>query len=121
MNFLDFLKQDNVDDFDLIEKAMSVKSEKEAREIMRQLRQHYRSDEYFGENTEQDLLKMIKDMLGYRASYYSDKVRLNVEKYFNTAHPIFGKLSEMGKPSAAEAYNCGLRNITLKQLRSEKG
>lgn len=119
MNLLEFLKSDELSDFDLINKAMTVSSEKEAREITRQLMQIYRSLDYYKENPEADLKKHLKEFLGYRAASYGDKVRLNVEKYFDTAHPIFGKLSEMGKPTASEAYQCGLRNITLQQLRSE--
>ena len=115
MSFLNFLKSENQEDISLYEKAMKVSSDKEAREIMRQLKQTHRT----ANTIEEELDKNLREFLGYRAASYDDNVRRRVEKYFNTEHPYFGKLSLLGKPTASEAYQCGLRNITLQQLRSE--
>lgn len=46
--------------------------------------------------------------LGYYAGYYSPEVRARVERLFNCAHPIFGRIAERGSPSADEALQAGI-------------
>lgn len=46
--------------------------------------------------------------LGYYAGYYDDETRKRVERLFKCAHPIFGKIEEVGAPSAEEALQAGL-------------
>lgn len=46
--------------------------------------------------------------LGYYAGYYSDETRRKVEQLFHCAHPIFGKITEVGAPTAEEAMQAGM-------------
>lgn len=46
--------------------------------------------------------------LGYWAGYYDNATRERVERLFNCAHPVFGKIAEVGPPSPAEALAAGM-------------
>ena len=47
--------------------------------------------------------------LGYYAGYYSSETREHVERLFACSHPVFGKIAELGEPTAKEALEAGLR------------
>jgi hypothetical protein len=62
--------------------------------------------------------------LGYFAGYHDDNTRRRVETLFNCAHPVFGKIVEMGTPTPEEAFRLGQemasgRTTTLADLRKE--
>lgn len=46
--------------------------------------------------------------LGYWAGYCSDETRERVERLFRCAHPMFGRIAEVGPPTPAEALAAGL-------------
>lgn len=46
--------------------------------------------------------------LGYYAGYYDSETRERVERLFNCAHPVFGKIAEKGAPSTEMALAAGL-------------
>jgi hypothetical protein len=77
---------------------------------MEMLRREPRNDDMTAE-------QICKTNIGYWAGYYGSDVRERVERLFGCAHPIFGSISQDGKPSNAEAYQCGVQNKTLKEIR----
>lgn len=46
--------------------------------------------------------------LGYFAGYYGHETRERVERLYNTAHPVFGKISDNGPPTMEEAMMAGV-------------
>jgi hypothetical protein len=46
--------------------------------------------------------------LGYYAGYYDDETRARVERMFNCAHPVFGRIADVGLPTADQAFAAGL-------------
>lgn len=47
--------------------------------------------------------------LGYWAGYYDHATRERVERLFNCAHPVFGRIAEVGPPTPAEALVAGTK------------
>jgi hypothetical protein len=47
--------------------------------------------------------------LGYYAGYYSDETRARVEHLYGCSHPVFGKIAEVGPPTAEEALRAGMK------------
>lgn len=100
----------------IVETAMYVDSRVKAKACL-----NYMLKEYKKANpglTDEEMLKSIKSKLGYYASYYGLDVRHRVEKIYDTEHPVFGKITEMGEPSSEEALQCGMYGLTLKELRN---
>lgn len=64
--------------------------------------------------------QLAKTNLSYYAGYYDDETRERVERLFDCEHPIFGRLSEMGKPTGEESFQCGMQRKTLKEIRNKK-
>ena len=50
-----------------------------------------------------------RENLGYYAGYYSNETRERIERLFQCAHPIFGKIAERGAPTAQEAFAAGMQ------------
>jgi hypothetical protein len=69
-----------------------------------------------GETAEQ----IVNANLGYFAGYYSDETRKRVEKLFCCSHPIFGSISQNGRPSSEEAFECCKKRKTLKEIRKNE-
>lgn len=72
-----------------------------------------------------DAMKNAKSNIAYHAAYYNDEVRERIERLFNCEHPLFGKISVLGPPTADEAIELGVRAgsnnfTTLEQLRKTK-
>lgn len=42
--------------------------------------------------------------LGYFAGYYDSETRERVERLFNCAHPVFGKIAYNGTPTPEQAF-----------------
>jgi len=57
--------------------------------------------------------------LGYWSGYYKFEVQKRVEKLFGAVHPIFGSFLNKKPPTAKEAFQCGVENKTLKEIREE--
>ena len=68
--------------------------------------------------THEEAIRRTKSNLGYYAGYNSNEVRERVEELFECEHPVFGKIKELGPPTTKEAFDCGFKRITLKELRS---
>jgi hypothetical protein len=47
--------------------------------------------------------------LGYWAGYYDHTTRERVERLFNCAHPIFGRIAEVGPPTPDKALLAGVQ------------
>lgn len=45
--------------------------------------------------------------LGYYAGYYDEETRKRVEHLFRCAHPVLGKIEQVGAPTAEEALQAG--------------
>ena len=78
--------------------AMTIIDQKEADEYFEKLVAH--SMDCFG-NTREEAEKNERHNLGYYAGYYDHETRERVEKLFNCAHPIFGKVAN-GKPTGSQ-------------------
>jgi len=64
--------------------------------------------------------------LGYYAGYHDKETRLRVETLFKCAHPVFGKIAELGEPTPEEAFKLGQQwskdnNGTLADMRKRQG
>jgi hypothetical protein len=59
--------------------------------------------------TRKEAEKTERQNLGYYAGYYDSATRGRVERLFDCAHPVFGKISEKGPPTADEAMEAGAR------------
>lgn len=81
-------------------------------EIMKKQQSKFLSDE--------EILRAVKHNIGYVAGYRTFANRIRVELLFDCEHPVFGKVSIMGEPTAEEAITCGKQDITLKELRDGK-
>lgn len=46
--------------------------------------------------------------LGYYAGYGDSETRERIERLFRCAHPIFGKISQNGQPTAEQALQAGM-------------
>jgi hypothetical protein len=68
----------------------------------------------------QEGMKAAKSNLAYWAGYYSNEIRTQIEQVFDCEHPIFGKISQLGPPTSQEAFQCGVQQVTLKELRAQK-
>ena len=55
-----------------------------------------------------EIAEITKKNLGYFAGYYNHETRARVERLFACEHPVFGKISVQGPPSAEEAFRKGL-------------
>jgi len=64
--------------------------------------------------------QIVNTNLGYYAGYYSDEVRVRVERLFRCSHPIFGSIKDNGTPKGREAFQCGKEGKTLSQIRIEQ-
>lgn len=60
----------------------------------------------FGSSRE-EAEKIERSNFGYYAGYYSNATRERVERLFGCAHPIFGKISEVGAPTTEQAFEAG--------------
>lgn len=63
-----------------------------------------------------------REMIGYSAGQFIPEQRLRIEDILDIEHPVFGKISEVGPPTTAEAFMLGTawaKGIckTLKELR----
>jgi hypothetical protein len=112
---------DNSYEFDKItnknayDQAMTINSFAKAQVYLKYLATEIlkdRSDISFEEARE-----IARRNIGYYAAYNTDEIRIQVERVFNTEHPILGKCEEMGHISAEEAFNCGRLGMTLKEYR----
>jgi hypothetical protein len=50
---------------------------------------------------------VVRHNLGYQAGYYSDETRERVERLFRCAHPFFGPIAEVGRPSTEDCIKIG--------------
>lgn len=86
--------------------AMKITTQEEADEYFEILVEHtMRIRE--GGCTREEAESIERANLGYIAGYYDDEVRERVERLFNCAHPVFGKISENGRPTAEQAFQAG--------------
>lgn len=51
---------------------------------------------------------VVKENLGYYAGYFSNDVRVRVERLYNCIHPFFGSIEKNGPPSAEAAFQMGI-------------
>ncbi len=84
--------------------AMSITDQAKADKYFEALVQ--RAMKYFGQ-TRKQAEGITRSNLGYYAGYYDHETRLQVERLFNCAHPIFGKAITY-KPTLEEAFNSGV-------------
>ncbi len=89
---------------DIYHPAMEVKTKEEAAAYFKKIVQHVES---FGNNIGDDAVRVAKQNLGYWAGYFSNETRARVEELYACAHPIFGKIEEVGAPTAEEAFQKG--------------
>lgn len=61
--------------------------------------------------------RLERGNLGYYAGYYCNEVRERVERLFDCAHPIFGKIAEVGPPRDAFAAGRAMGESFKKQSR----
>lgn len=50
--------------------------------------------------------------LGYFAGYFDNETRERVERLFKCAHPVFGKIAEVGPPKPEAAFQAGIDRAT---------
>jgi hypothetical protein len=60
---------------------------------------------------------IVKQNLGYYAGYFDDETRERVERLYNCAHPVFGKIAETGPISPEEALRKGMELGAQARLR----
>lgn len=112
-----------VDNNNFLEYAMNIESKRKARAFLRFLVQNeMKKDPSFGREFHE---KKIKDRIGYFAGYYGIETRKKIEDFYDTEHPIFGKVNELEGPTVEESMTCGrLRangyDIDLKTLREKR-
>lgn len=53
--------------------------------------------------------KIERSNLGYFAGYRSDETRRRVERLFKCAHPVFGAIDKVGRPTQEEVLEEGMR------------
>ncbi len=51
--------------------------------------------------------KTERGNLGYYAGYYSQEVRVRVERLFRCQHPVFGAIENDGAPTSEQALKVG--------------
>lgn len=56
-----------------------------------------------------DAIRIERQNLGYFAGYYDNETRERIERLFSCAHPVFGRIEQVGPPTAKEALDAGLR------------
>jgi hypothetical protein len=61
-----------------------------------------------GAASREEAEKYERDNIGYWAGYYDNETRERVERLFNCAHPVFGRIAEVGPPTPAEALAAGI-------------
>lgn len=128
-NNIEVSKNNETSNFDnYIEKAMRVTTPLQAKTIFKflveKLLEHSRLKAFpWRENlknlTHEDAVMITKQRLGYCAGYHGAETRYRVEELFECEHPIMGKISLLGEPTADEAYQCGYRQMHLIDLRKE--
>ncbi len=64
--------------------------------------------------------KIARKNIGYYTGYFTHEERARVEDLYECEHPIFGSIKEMGVPTPTESMQCGIKKITLKELRKIK-
>jgi hypothetical protein len=57
--------------------------------------------------SQKEATEIAKSNLGYFAGYYSAETREQVERLFDCAHPIFGKIAVKGQLTPEEAFEMG--------------
>ncbi len=57
--------------------------------------------------TRADAEAIERSNLGYWAGYYDHATRERVERLFRCAHPVFGRIAEVGPPTPAQALTAG--------------
>lgn len=112
-----------VDSDNFLEYAMNIESKRRARAYLRFLT--HKEIQKDPSNSYEFHMKKIKDRIGYFAGYYGIETRKRVEEYFDTQHPIFGRVDDVTEPTIEEAMTCGkLRaighDIDLKTLREKR-
>lgn len=86
--------------------AMEITDEAEAATYFERCVEH--SMHCFGK-TRHEAEEIERVNLGYYAGYYDSATRERVERLFQCAHPVFGKIERFGPPSVQEAVSAGLR------------
>lgn len=101
-----------------LDPVIKIKTRAEAQQYLKDYADYI---EWQNGNNPEEMTKsaeeIAKSNIGYWTGYYNYEDRARVEDLFDCEHPIFGKFSEMGIPSADEVFQCGFHNITLKELR----
>lgn len=84
--------------------AMVITDQSDADKYFEECVRHNMS---FGVSSREDAERIERANLGYYAGYYDNETRERVERLFRCAHPVFGKISEKGPPTMAEAFMAG--------------
>lgn len=84
--------------------AMKIKTQEEADKFFEELVQHHMKENGDSRKKAEQIQRIN---LGYFAGYYDSETRERVERLFDCAHPVFGKISENGSPTAEEAFEAG--------------
>lgn len=80
--------------------AMKITDQGEADHYLEQCVRH-NLDRRAAEGKPQDVEQAIaveKQNLGYYAGYYNSETRERIERLFQCAHPVFGRIAEIGQP-----------------------
>jgi hypothetical protein len=86
--------------------AMKITDPEDAKQYLEAMVDH--CQKIAPEKTREECLAIQKANLGYFAGYYTDDTRERVERLFDCAHPVFGKITEH-KVTDAEAFAMGVK------------
>lgn len=106
---------------DLYDPAMEVQTKEEADAYFKKLQDLQSKNGVHPEISE----KILKVNLAYWAAYGSEEQRERIERLYECEHPYFGKISENGRPTTAEAFELGANRAkgegpqTLADLRKK--
>jgi hypothetical protein len=93
---------------ELYEPAVAAQTPEEAKQHWEKLVQYVIDhNDSILDRTEAE--KVVKTNLGYFAGYHDNSTRERVERLYDCAHPVFGKIAQNGPPSPEEAFAAGLR------------
>ena len=87
--------------------AMKITDETEAKRYLEECIAHCMSHGHSRAEAE----RIERSNLGYYAGYYGTETRLQVERLFDCAHPVFGKTAD-GVPTMAESFAAGVNAVS---------
>lgn len=113
---------DQLTNIDILPPITEITSKQEAEEYLEAYAKYIHTMEIHRNKktlSMDDARAIASDNIGYYTGYVTHEERRLIEYLFECSHPIFGSVEENGFPTQQEAFECGLKKITLKELREQ--